>query len=313
MRNYLIILILLISCNSSNQVSPKYDELKTDLQRNFINGAVESIELFKANFTDESKTEEPIVQSYAKYDTYGNRIEFREYDSFGKELSHSIREYINGNLVKESSFSSENAKLVAVNHYDSIGHIHRSDTYINDTLKGFNVFRYDSVGNLKELSQFNALNRIVSKSSYIYDLYKKDKYNAKIQIDSSENNRDSIIYKNTYDKSDRLVESVIISKWKGNSKSVNQYDDRGFIEKITSYKNGQIDQTKAYDKHYNILQINTYENKVLVRIFYYNDYLFDKNGNWIERTAKIDNKLGREKGERVLYKEFRKIKYYKNT
>lgn len=313
MRNYLIVLILLISCNSSNQVSPKYDEYKTDLERNFINGAVESIELFKANFNDESKTEKPILQSYAKYDTSGNQIEFRQNDNFGKELSHSIREYINGNMVKESSFSSENVKLVVLNHYDSIGHSHRSDMYINDTLKGFNVFRYDSVGNVKELSQFNALNKIVSKSSCIYDLYKKDKYKTKIQVDSSENNNDSTIYKNVYDKSDRLVESVTLSKLMGISKSVNQYDDKGFIEKITSYKNGQIDQEKTYDKHHNILQISTYENEALVRTIYYIDYLFDKNGNWIERTAKIDNKLGREKGEKALYKEYRKIKYFKKT
>ena len=311
MRKYLFFLILLISCNSSNQLPPRYDELKTDLDRNFIYGNVESIELLKANFTEDSKTEEPIKQSFAIYDTSGYQIEFRKYDSFGKELSWMTTEYNDGKLTKQSSsFDSEKYKRIIINHYDSNGQLNRTDFYMNDSLSEYSVLNYDSHGNLTNHSQFNPKNILIAKTSFIYNFYKTNKFSTKLQIDSTQTGIDTTTYKNEYDKSDRLVESSFVLKLFGSNKSVNQYDSNGFIERITSFENGQIVQEKIYDKHYNILQINKYENAVLSSIFYYTHYRLDTYGNWIERTAKIENKIGQDKGKKELYKEFRSIKYY---
>lgn len=311
MRKYLFFLILLISCNSSNQLPPRYDELKTDLERNFIYGNVESIELLKANFTEDSRTEEPIKQSVARYDTSGYQIEFRKYDSFGKELSWMTTEYNDGKLTKQSSsFDSEKYKRIIINHYDSTGQLNRTDFYMNDSLSEYCVFNYDSHGNLTNHSQFNLHNMLMSKTSFVYNFYKTNKFITKLQIDSTQTGIDTTIYKNKYDKYDRLVESTFTLKLFGSNKSVNQYDSNGFIERITSFENGQIVQEKLYDKYYNIVQINKYENAVLSSIFYYSGYSFDTYGNWIERTAKIENKIGQDKSKKELYKEFRRINYY---
>lgn len=305
MRNTLLILFLFLSCTSRNLKAPKYDRLKTDLEKEFINGKVESVQISRADFTSDSETEVPYFQSISKYNKSGYKNEFIQFDSFGIEASKLLILYKDDSLpLKQTTILlPENLNLRAEFHYDSLGQNIRTENFSNDTLSGFTTFKYDSNGKITEELITDIRNKENRKISIIYESNTNGSIKTKYVIDSSSNSMgkiDTTLYKNIYDTLGRLTESTIISKII-NSKSENIYDKNGFIKAINSYKDGALYKETIYDTNKNVLQIKTHLGSS-VKSFYYTNYKFDALDNWIERTAN---------SEKNLFKEFRKINYIK--
>lgn len=305
MKNNLLVLFLFLSCTSRSFKAPKYDRLKTDLEKEFINGKVESVQISRANFTSDSETEVPYFQSISKYNKSGYKSEFIQFDSFGIEVSklHIVYKDDSIPLKQTTIVIPENLNLRAEFYYDSLKQNIRTENFSNDTLSGFTTFKYDSDGKITEELITDIHNNEKKKISIIYESNTNGSIKTKYVIEGSSNSMgaiDTTLYKNTYDTLGRLTESIIISKII-NSKSENVYDKNGFIKAINSYKDGAFYKETVYDTNHNILQVKTHFGSS-IKSFYYTNYKFDAQGNWIERTAN---------SEQNLYKEFRKINYIK--
>jgi len=303
----IFILTLLIGCNSSNY-RPKYTDFTNAWERENLVGKVKTLEQYKANVIDfeTGKTETPIREFKKEYTSIGNISYQEHFDNFGKLEQYEKNEFDNNGFRNKSI--SENllfpTKSVEIAKFDTlIGKQISAQINFNDTIHFKAFFKYDDHGNL--IKQTNIQNKDTSLIIFKYKYDNDERIISKKKIESGQITITNIF---TYDSKGNLIELIGKSEYFGEKKSVNEYDNKSRINKVTHYQAGKIEKEIFFDKYYNQTLIRFYLSNALHKETKY-EYEFDKKGNWVQRDVFLKEHF-RNKEFIPIYTETRKIEYF---
>jgi len=270
MKKLLLIPILFLSLNLYSQY------IQVSLETENLKGKVASYTT--KTFLVSANSNDLLLKYHMKY-------------AFNKKGNiESIENYRDGiKLDSREIFEYENGKISKHKIYNSIGTVGKTS-----------LFDYDSNGNLASQKKYTGKEKLQYDTSYLY--------NQKGQLTIQQKLIPSINYtmKESY-KYDDFNNLIVRSKTAriGTTKETFRYNSKGLQTKKSEYNamgelysvivyeyNEQNDKTslKKYDA---ANTMNYYENY---------EYVYDANGNWIE-------KISSEKGEKVS-EEKRTISYY---
>jgi len=213
-----------------------------------------------------------------------------KYTFYKKGNIASIENYRDGEkLDSKEIFEYENGKLAKHTIYNSTG-----------TVSKTSLFSYDSNGNLASQKKYTGQEKLQYDTSYLYN--KKGQLTTQQKLIPSINYTMKESYK--YDDFDNLIIRTKTARI-GTTKETFRYDSKGQPVKKSEYNamgelfsviiyeyNEQNDKTRL--KKYDAANKMTYHESY--------EYVYDANGNWVE-------KISSEKGKKVS-EEKRNIKYY---
>jgi len=314
MKIYTIIffvLILIIGCTNNVEKRIKYGDFENDWERDYVFGQVRSIKQYKANVIDfeSGNIEEPIIEYKKNYTNFGKVIDHEIFDNFGKLIQLTKNEY--NNKEQRVKSISENylipSKTIETAVYNEKGEQIIANIVMDDTLNFKAMLDFDNHGNL--VSQINNQNGDSTSMSFEYKYNDRGNILWKKQIEKSEFGTNEYINEFKYDQFGNLIELFFKSELSGDMKSIYEYDQKNRIKKVIQYKLGQIENETLFDKYYNQILVKYYNEGTLNKEMKY-EYVFDSNGNWVERKAFIKENSNTAKKFILIFVETRKIEYY---
>lgn len=274
----LIFIILLSACGGIKK------ENKTDVKILGLKGKVKSI----------------------RYSSYNAELKFGK---IKKGLRSSSKEdnkyyYFNEKKVKieegESDFYGVIQRKRLYKYNDKERLIQSSDFNSKDEFIGKTIYTRDNKGNLIEASKFNSKDKFMGKTLYIRD-EKGDAVETNIYDSAGILNSN---FQFEYDKKGRILESMHYGP-KGNLEEEKyiKYDKKGRIieEKLKIGTTIFVKDLRYEDKENNdvTLIIKSKDFSIMSKTKYI--YIYDKNGNWIEKTSIEDGKPKMIKERKIEY------------
>jgi len=288
--NYLLIVLLLYSCNST----PFKEYEENLIYLNNLKGNVKTIK--SETFTAEEKFGEPIkgeitnpdfdLSEYLNVLTPPNsKVEFSENGKLmlievnNSYLSYSLKHSYdkNWNRIEMSfkynenetihKFINENNRIISGKTYNKEGEEIKTSkfNYVN--------------GNLSEIISIDTEGTIVEKIKYIYE--------------------NGTLAENTYGKTGDLVHYIkkdiygryIETLFYENNKYIYKYNDKNpFPIEILSYSGTELTGKMAisFDENENILEASEFDEDSEIKTSYKFHYKYDKKGNWTERITYVN-------------------------
>lgn len=261
----------------STVVSAQYKE-KNDWQTAGLKGKVKTMhEIFYEPKSigdsivkgEKKNKDEDAVEAMVTYNEYGYKTSEIRYSTDGAVEFKLVYAYDDKfHRIKEDRFSSEGTLLHAGRFdyaYDDAGKVLK-ERMLNSKGSGNErtEYMYDRKSNLIGKNRFNSHDSLESGSLYIYDSKNKLVEQREIESDSS------VSWKITY-----------------------SLDSTGRISDETWFKKGEkfyIRYAYEYDSHGNISSLNWLNENGKILTHWTSVYLYDINGNWIQKTQYKNSK-----------------------
>tara|TARA_R110002051_G_scaffold92740_1_gene162520 strand:- start:364 stop:1308 length:945 start_codon:yes stop_codon:yes gene_type:complete len=306
----ILFLSLFISCKNELNIQPKYSDFETDLEVRNLFGKVKELSQFRANIknSDKNQTEKPIINLKENFTENGFVKSTEYFGTFGKtqqitENFYDANDYLQKRITKSENFPENMVELIERN---SIKKTEFRNITINDTL---NIEFYSTFGKLDKIEEQIKIEN--GDTTFVKYNYKFNSNKNIILLEEIENEIKTVT-ENKYDENGNIVESI------------NGFDNFK-MKTITIYKAGRISKIEYYsifddseqllesitefDKYYNPINEKTYKDSKLKRETK-NEYKFDNNGNWIEKTVSLKEHFYNSKKFVPIYIESRKIEYW---
>ncbi|PLW93224.1 MAG: hypothetical protein C0592_06820 [Marinilabiliales bacterium] len=306
-----IITLIITSCGSRPDYTPKYENFANDLEKENLIGNVKSIELYVERVVDyqSGKTKQPVLKHRKEFNSAGFMTSAEYYDAVG-QLDYSIlKEYNENNYNIKNTTQSVLMNMMSIEEckYDSSGNVTEINSTTNDSIDLTIFFMYDEHGSVIKHVLIQNGDTIIKHNEYEYDSENRVIKSTHFESDDFEEINETRTYK--YDNNGNLVEIINTSNIIGTLKTVNIFNEDNILVRIETYENGKIHMEVEYDDYYNEVNRKIYSNGVLQKEMKY-EYEFDKNGNWISRDVLLKDHLNKSSSFIKLSTETREIVYY---
>jgi len=246
------------------------------------------------------------------YDSKGNDVQVREFNSSGYLIAQSLKIYEDGRLKEKTRLDKDQLIIYTVLYdYDQEGNWTESSQYNGyGELEKKVINRYDSLGNRIEYGYYDSNGALIEKKTYVLDKHDReleyrlfhsggleikrvsryDSLGRLRQVDrfteTEVNWLDRNVY--TYNREGQLIKRDFLSAFGAITKTIYQYNDRGRISSSVEYDaKDRIKReiTYQYDDKGRLLKVLAHHPKDSIRKK--TTYEYDSWGNW---TQKVDYK-----------------------
>lgn len=232
----------------------------------------------------------PFIKTSYEWDTSGkNNTAIIRRNGDNSEIDHVKMEFHADKLAKKTTLSAQNIPTETTAYiYDSKGNVIEEDFYLTSyTIQYKNIYKYDKKNRQISEASYTAAGKKNFETISEYkgnNLTKKYTINAKGETEYSEDftydQKGNILTKLRYESIDK---STIQDKF--------MYDDKGnkvswqILKNNTPISGAQF----SYDSHNNLTSVISTDDKNNVIDKREYTYEYDKKGNWIKKTSRINN------------------------
>ncbi len=216
----------------------------------------------------------------------------QQYDADNKLISRTENIYNNNNrLVKSITENFKYSQTKTATFYDTKGKNYRSETYRNNVLTEYRLYKYDDNKILEQIT-FDSNKNELYRYKYIYNHFGKTEIYFYYKYG---NLNTSTEY--TYNKYGKLIQTISFDRnGTEKSKSTYEYDKYGNTSKVAYFYNGKLNSITIYKDNLNYKNFY-YSNGVLSYVMVYNY----NNENYLIKTEKWDS----EEKELLEYTEYK--------
>ena len=288
---------------NSTVVLGQNNKIKNDLNTLKLKGTVKSlIEIKYYVFDSLGKI---VKDGIAKKDTIlfsetGNKIKDFSVNSVGVfYYKYNFKYNYSGKLVEKTNFRDDTKETYT---YDSLGKLIDRYRYYLDTLPYHDIFKYDKKGNNIGLYAYDPYG--ISGEKYFFSYNVNGNIIEQQNYDSQGICWSKIIFK--YDKLGKLIEESGYNRNGSlDSKAIYKYDNNGNSLKnyFYFYEDHKIRRTSTteFDAKGNEIKEIFYNSDGTLDYMYTYKYVYDNNGNWINKTDFLNNNIQTLIERQIIY------------
>lgn len=274
-----VLFVFIIIVNKNTNI-----DMENSLSEKNLNGKVRSLKIISYNveFIDDEIVKGRIIDEgyyYEKFNKYGMEIEHGWIDNDGKSVSQVIMRYDEEqNIISVDLFEYPDKYTSGICEYNKDGTLKESKSYDDDNkLTGYDTYEYDLKGNMTQKSWFDSDGN--AKYEWIYEYDEKGNL-IQLKGYDLEKNSESINTYN-YDLKGNEIENI----W---------YDSEGRVVLKYMYEYDDFNNMIKEEMYYSEAE----DSKVYTYIY---EYLYDGNGNWIEKIKYENGTPSRIVEREIIY------------